>query len=253
MRTTPFRTAPPATPPTREALLHAAGEVFAEVGFQAATVRAICRRAGANVAAVNYHFGDKERLYLEVLRHAQTETSRRLPFDLGVPARATPEQRLRAFVRSLLTRLLEPGPHAWLGKLMSREMLEPTHGLDQMVREHIRPMADQLRAIVRAFLGPDRDEQTVRLYGFSIVSQCLFYHHCRSVICRLFPDLRVAPEIIEPLTDHITRCSLAALKDVARPRSPASRPRSPSPRHRNGRTRATPPRSPARQHSVKPS
>lgn len=253
MRTTRSRPTPPVAPPTREALLHAAGEVFAEVGFQAATVRAICRRAGANVAAVNYHFGDKERLYLEVLRHAQAETNHRLPFDLGVSTHAPPEQRLRAFVRSLLARLLEPGPHAWLGKLVSREMLEPTHGLDQMVREQIRPMADQLRAIVRAFLGPDSDEQTVRFCGFSIVSQCLFYHHCRSVICRLFPDLRVTPELIEPLTDHITRCSLAALKDVARLRSRTARcpAKAPPPRNRN-----TPaPRATRffRQHPTRPS
>jgi AcrR family transcriptional regulator len=216
-------------------------------------VRAICRRAGTNVAAVNYHFGDKERLYLEMLRHAQAETNRRLPFDRGVPANATPEQRLRAFVRSLLARLLEPGPHAWLGKLMSREMLEPTHGLDQMVREHIRPMADQLRAIVRAFLGPDRDVQTVRLCGFSIVSQCLFYHHCRSVICRLFPDLRVTPELIEPLTNHITRFSLAALKDVARPRSRATRRPAKTPPPRNRKTTAPPASGPLPQPPVKPS
>ena len=55
---------------TRNRLLNAAGEVFAEKGFKSATVRAICDRAGANIAAVNYHFGDKEHLYSEVLRFA---------------------------------------------------------------------------------------------------------------------------------------------------------------------------------------
>ena len=47
---------------TRQRVLEAAGEVFAERGFRAATVREICQRAKANLAAVNYHFGDKERL-----------------------------------------------------------------------------------------------------------------------------------------------------------------------------------------------
>ena len=50
------------TPETRERLLEAAGEVFAERGFREATVRGICKRANANNAAVNYHFGEKEEL-----------------------------------------------------------------------------------------------------------------------------------------------------------------------------------------------
>ena len=56
--------------PTKVRLLEAAGEEFAEKGYELARVRSICERAGANLAAVNYHFGDKEQLYLDVLREA---------------------------------------------------------------------------------------------------------------------------------------------------------------------------------------
>ncbi len=44
-------------------LLSAACDVFVEMGFRDATVAEICRRAGANISAVNYHFGSKETLY----------------------------------------------------------------------------------------------------------------------------------------------------------------------------------------------
>jgi AcrR family transcriptional regulator len=52
-------TAEAAEEKTRDKILDAAGEVFAEHGFEGATIRAITERAGANVAAVNYHFRDK--------------------------------------------------------------------------------------------------------------------------------------------------------------------------------------------------
>ena len=48
----------------------AAGEIFAERGFDGTTVRDICQRAGANIAAVNYYFGDKQRLYVEAVVQA---------------------------------------------------------------------------------------------------------------------------------------------------------------------------------------
>ena len=137
----------------RQQLLEAAAEVFAEVGFRNATVREICRRAGANIAAINYHFGDKEKLYADVLRHAHSRALEKYPPLQGVAANATPEQKLRAFVHSFLLRIFDDSPTACHGKLMSREMIEPTAALDSLVEEFIRPMASQLWKIVADILG----------------------------------------------------------------------------------------------------
>src|SRR5450432_600559 len=173
---------------TRHQLLEAAGAVFAEAGFHDATVREICRRAGANIAAVNYHFGDKEKLYAEVLRYSHGKTLEKHPVLLDVADDAPPEKKLHAFVHSLLLRIFDKGPTAWHGKLMSREMIEPTAALDSLVEERMRPMAGQLAKIVAEILDCSPNDERVRLCSLSVVSQCVFYNHCRPVVQRLFPD-----------------------------------------------------------------
>jgi TetR/AcrR family transcriptional regulator, regulator of cefoperazone and chloramphenicol sensitivity len=201
---------------TRRALLAAAGDVFAEAGFRDATVREICRRAGANIAAVNYHFGDKEKLYAEVLRYAHAKAVEKYPPLLGVATDAPPEKKLRAFVNSLLLRVFDKGPTAWHGKLMLREMIEPTVALDLLVAERIRPMAAQLWQIVAEILDCPLNDERVRQCSFSVVSQCVFYHHCQPVIARLYPkQSALGAEDLERLADHITRFSLAAMKHLS--------------------------------------
>ena len=201
---------------TRHQLLEAAGAVFAEVGFRDATVREICRRGNANVAAVNYHFGDKETLYIEVLRYAHAKALAKYPPLLGLPADAPAKEKLHAFIHSLLLRVFDKGPTSWHGKLMLREMIEPTVALDSLVEERIRPMASQLWKIVAELLDGKPEDERVRLCAFSVVSQCVFYHHCRPVMARLFPGQKPPePEDIRKLADHITRFSLAAMKGLS--------------------------------------
>jgi AcrR family transcriptional regulator len=198
---------------TRRQLLEAAGEVFAGVGFRDATVREICRRAGANVAAINYHFGDKENLYLEVLRYAHGKALAKYPPLLDLPDEAPPEKKLRAFIHSLLLRIFDKGPTSWHGKLMSREMIEPTAALDSLVEERMRPMVAQLWKIVAEILDCPVNDERVRLCSLSVVSQCVFYNHCRPVVSRLFPDkLPQDAASIGQLAGHITHFSLAAMK-----------------------------------------
>jgi len=209
---------PPDSSPdkTRQRLLEAAGEIFAEQGFRKATVRDICARADANVASVKYHFGDKEKLYSEILRFAHGCAIEKYPPSLGLPADAPAEKRLYTFVLSFLQRLLDEGRPAWHAKIMSREMAEPTVAMDMLVEEQVKPHFGFIRQVIVELLGPKAPEETVRLCAQSVVGQCLFYHFGRPVAERLFPQrtfgLKDAPRIAE----HITRLTLAGIRDIAR-------------------------------------
>ncbi|MGD0074183.1 MAG: CerR family C-terminal domain-containing protein [Candidatus Binataceae bacterium] len=199
----------------RERLLDAAGEVFAEQGFRAATIREICERAHANIAAVNYHYRDKETLYLEAANYAKGLLEAKLrPRETPSPD-ASPAQSLKDFIARFLFGLLGDRP-AWHSKLMARELIEPTSFLDRAIEEVCRPHMQQLASIVRRIVGNDASTEQMNMSCNSIVGQCVIYAHSRPVLARLYPQDVATPEFVERLADHITRFSLAGLKELAR-------------------------------------
>jgi len=200
---------------TRERLLDAAGEVFAEQGFRAATIREICERAHANIAAVNYYYGDKETLYLEATNYALGLLEDKLRPRDTPPPDASAEQVLKEFITRFLTGLLGDRP-AWHSKLMARELIEPTAFLDRAIEEVCRPHMQQLTSIVRRIVGTDASPEAMHMCCNSIVGQCVIYVHSRPVLARLYPQDVTTPEFVERLADHIARFSLAGLKELSR-------------------------------------
>ena len=202
---------------SRDRILEAAGEVFAECGFRSATIRRICQRAGVNIAAINYYFGGKEKLYSEVLRHWSEYALRKYPLLLGLGEEAPVEEQLKAFVRSLLFRLLDKGKPAWFGKLMAREMTEPTQAFERLVKEVVRPRDRILASIVQKKIGTSVDEERIRLVCASIIGQCIYYYNARAIMARLYRrDVSKAGEI-ERIANHIVQFSLRGLEHYSEP------------------------------------
>ena len=197
---------------TRLRLLEAAAQEFAANGFHHATIRDICKRADANVAAVNYHFGDKEGLYAATLKFWINVALDQYPPLMGVPDDAPAVDRLRGFVRGAMNRMLAPGAAGWHGQLMAREMVEPTACLDALIADTIRPMTLVLHGIVRDLVGPAVSEEDVRRCAMSVIGQCCFYRHAREVVTRMTgPDVYTEAGL-EAVADHITRFTLAGLR-----------------------------------------
>jgi len=196
---------------TRDRILEAAGEQFAEGGFRGATVRMICERAGVNISAIKYHFGGKEELYSEVLRFWHEYAIKKYPPLFGVSEDAASDERLRAFVRSFLFRLLDKGKPAWFGKLMAREMAEPTRALDRMVQDVMRPLNKLLASIVQKIVGDSVSGREILRCCTSIIGQCVYYYNSR-YMSQLFRQDVSSPQEIEKIADHIMRFSLKGLE-----------------------------------------
>ncbi|QEL18106.1 CerR family C-terminal domain-containing protein [Limnoglobus roseus] len=192
----------------KERLLDAAEEVFADKGFNAATIREIINRANVNIAAVNYYFGDKERLYIEAVKYAHQCSWKGLPQPESSPD-ATPVEKLRLFIRMMATwtnAIARPSSV----QLVMREMLHPTAAAREIVRESIQPTGFRLRAIVEE-LFPGIEEGRCLMIGFSIMGQILFYKQNRRVAELIFGKEPVAALETESVIEHITQFTLAAL------------------------------------------
>jgi AcrR family transcriptional regulator len=197
---------------TRQRLLAAAGEEFAGQGFHNTTVRDICRRAGVNIAAVNYYFRSKEELYEEVCNYCLDLSVNKYSPTLGITEGATARDRLHAFVHSFLFSMLAQGQPSWHEKLVTREMNNPTKALDSMVKTTIKPRNKLLSSIVKDFLGTGVPDDVIRRCCLSIIGQCLHYRYAQPVINRLYPKQNFDAEEIESIAGHITRFSLYALQ-----------------------------------------
>jgi AcrR family transcriptional regulator len=217
--------APREIPDTRSRLLAAAAELFAERGYHGTTVREIALRAGANVAAANYHFGSKEALYLGVLRtqfasiHQLLERRRIAPDEreLARLRRRDLIALLHSRVQTMLEVLIGPPPGLH-GTLMIREMMDPSEALPVIVAEFIRPQIDEVGAILRR-LVPELPEAEIERSVFSIIGQIMFYRLTRPVQLLLRERSELPRGLARELARHITDFSVGGMKSVAaRPR-----------------------------------
>ena len=195
---------------TRQRLLAAAAEVFAQKGFWEATHAEICEKAQANIAAVNYHFGSKENLYVEAWKHSFEESIRAHPPDGGVEPAAPVEERLHARILSVMRRIADPRTHEI--ELIHKEMANPTGLLMEPMRRAIEPIEQGFRSIVRELLEEDANEQRVNLCQMSVMTQC-FDPMMRSRFAKTMPKPRPPglPCSVEELAHHITQFSLAGI------------------------------------------
>ena len=196
---------------TREALLAAAAEEFAEKGFEGASTRGICARAGANAALANRYFGTKESLYRLV--------AKRLFGDLGAPLaslaeRVTDEASWRAAVREwvddfLFMTLPSAKPQKLCAGLFHHEATHPTKFHAEFKRDFGKPVYDGLRKLLAMKV---HDEELLELWTSSIWAQVSVYALADKAWHASFRPKGVAVRAwAEEVRDHICETVLAMM------------------------------------------
>ncbi|GAA5505947.1 CerR family C-terminal domain-containing protein [Novipirellula caenicola] len=199
---------------TRTRLLMAAGAVFANRGFNRATVREICGEASVNIASVGYYFGDKLGLYREVMEYVRQ--SREHAFPVPPCLGDDPRYDLYCLVHTLLSRMLTDDEGGWETELFLREMQNPTAVFCEMVNDCFRPIFDQIRSAVSSILDQPVPQHVIDQLALSAVGQCLYYRVSSGVVKILIPESeRDKHYDVRSLSHHITAVILAAAQHAA--------------------------------------
>jgi AcrR family transcriptional regulator len=194
---------------TKQRILEAAGRTFAERGFRDATVRDICQAAGVNLAAVNYHFGDKHRLYIESVKLSHRYLMQQAPLP-DWPADTPAAVKLHGFIYTFMCRVLSVDDN-WQRRLMMREIGQPSSACEELAREYIQPQFHILLGILDELLPAETSDEVRHRTAFSIVGQCLHYLVARPIVRWLIPAEEFATYDAEQLAAHVWRFSLTAL------------------------------------------
>jgi AcrR family transcriptional regulator len=198
---------------TRGKVLTAAGDVFAEKGFRDATVAEICTRAGANIAAVNYHFGSKKSLYQEAWRFSFAESIKAHPPDGGVSPKAPADERLGGQIRALIKRITDRDNRDFY--ISQMEFTNPTGLLKEVMESALIPLREQTLSVVRDLLGPRATEQQVVFCETCIISMCFHPMLMKQVRQKMKKIPALDPlDDLGAFADHVTAFALAGIATI---------------------------------------
>lgn len=201
-------TQPRGTASTRDRLLIAACRIFAAKGYRDTTVADICEAAQANIASVNYHFGNKESLYRQVWTRL---------IDLYEPPEApavapgpeVAERTLKAHIIDRLEWLVQGDP---LERLLRAELVQPTGLVDDLRGVGLTKTQEHFKDAVSAVSADSLSEATVQLCVTSILSQCRALMALSKLGHYQSSSPMPSDAEIETFANHVTIFSLAGIK-----------------------------------------
>jgi TetR/AcrR family transcriptional regulator, regulator of cefoperazone and chloramphenicol sensitivity len=215
------RSSPPKRPQlrqsTRDQLLEAAGQVFAEKGFERSTAKEISERAGTNTAAVNYYFGGIEALYDAVVEEARNRIFSDQAIENAVVGKTTAKAQLEAVFGVVAQTLLGPVSSSWVLRVLGRDMVTPSARSNAAKEKLILPRALILSRFVAQFLDLPEDDAAVARACISIMAPfCMLILADRHRMKRALPSLGLDARDAPAMANHLAKFAIGGLEAVAR-------------------------------------
>jgi len=200
----------------QERLLDTAEELFCEHGFKGTSIRDIAANAGCNIASVNYYFGGKNNLYIEVWRrHLIPMRNARIASVEKVmsqnQSRIELEDLLRSFADTFVGSMIDPDKSSRLSCLMAREYIDRHLPNKIFVDEVMTPTMNAMRAALMKTY-PSLDESKTLMVIFSFVGQLVHLVHVRAMFEQGGDDLGLPGLDTSEAVEHIVKFSAAGIR-----------------------------------------
>lgn len=206
------------TEDTRERILDQAERLFCAKDFAEVSVREITSAASCNLGAVNYYFGSKKNLYLEVFRQRWIPRARGMRAKLealGKSGRATTEEIVRTLIQSMFMTFNSDDERYRHRQLFAREMSRPGEAFELVMKEGIKPNLAAAHHLLKKSVPLGDDDEPGMLATLSVIGQIIYFNLARVPVERLL-DREYDDKFINQLVEHITRFSLDGLNGFAR-------------------------------------
>lgn len=203
---------------TKERILLAAAELFAEHGYQGTTHQMMSEKAKVNIAAINYHFGSKENLYLKVWGFLYEIAME----DYGdfINEDDSPEHKLREFIHWRVEAVTDKGLKGYLCQIGRKEMNKPSPIHAELEKLYMQEKRTWFFSIIRDIVGHELDPPAIAMMAFCIYSPLIHLievmnimdtsleGECKAQLAEFWANK-------QNLADSIYKFALAGLKEVS--------------------------------------
>jgi AcrR family transcriptional regulator len=199
----------------QDKLIGAAEELFCRKGYNETSVRDIASAAGCNVASVNYYFGGKDNLYLQIWRRrlAFMREQRLASIEkvMSGGSRPTLEDLLRSYANSFIEPLVDGNSQCRFINLMAREMIDPHLPREMYLTEMILPVLDALSAALGE-ICPWLDKSSVPTIVLSLVGQLLMHTVCVKEMFEKSNHPDLSKFDLNDVVDHVVKFSAGGIR-----------------------------------------
>ncbi len=196
---------------TKDLLINKAGKLFAENGLNGTSIKKIADETEQNIAAVNYHFGSKENLFLEILKMVLKKAEFSINADISTLNKSQAIDLVKKFIEAKCNFFLSKNNPNWYGQLIVKAVHETPESIQDKVAKFFYPDFEKLQQLAMV-IRPDYTFSQAQLWAHSIMGQMVFYIFGQKMIFVTNEISDYSTEYINKVIKHISDSSISFIE-----------------------------------------